>query len=97
MVWITSKGHIRGINVSWIAHQNTIGDSLFYTLQSDALILSAHPIDRMFMLTHNGKEIKNISAHQVHTLIKKQLSVPSSSQPKGAYRENSPSEKHISR
>jgi hypothetical protein len=50
----------------------------------------------MFMLTYNGKEIKDISAHQVRTLIKKQLST-ASSQPKGAYRENIAPEKHISR
>ncbi len=96
MVWITSKGHIRGINVSWVAHQNTIGDSLFYTLQSDAMVLSAHPKDRMFILTYNGKEIKNISAHQARILIRKQLSMPLSSQPKGAYRENTPPETPLS-
>lgn len=96
MIWITHKGYIRSINASWISDQKTKNNALFYTLQCDALVLNAHPIDRRFILTYNGKDVKNISAHQAQTIIKKQLST-ASSQPKGAYRENSSSEKHISR
>jgi hypothetical protein len=96
LIWITSKGQIRGINVDWIADQNTQNEALFYTTQSDALILHAHPINRMFMLTYNGKEIKNLSAHHIRTLIKKQLSPISSLKRKGAYRESNTTEKSIS-
>ena len=97
MIWVTHTGYIRGINASWISQDKTKDSTLFYTLQCDALVLNAHPIDRRFMLTYNGKEVKNISAHQVLTLIKKQLSTASSSQSQGVYRENNASEKHISR
>jgi len=95
MIWVTKKGQIRGINVSWITHQKALDNTLFYTIQSDAIVLTAHPINRMFILTHNGKEIKNISAHQVLTMIKKQLSVSSPKQ-KGAYRESTSPEKPLS-
>lgn len=96
MIWATSKGQIKGINVCWISNQKTIDGTLFYTLQSDALVLSAHPINRMFVLTYNGQEIKDLSAHQVRILIKKQLS-RSLPQRKGVYRENISSEKSLSR
>jgi len=97
MIWITSKGQIRGINVSWITNQKIQDGTLFYTLQSDAIVLSAHPINRMFVLMYNGREIKNISAHQVRTIIKKQLSLSTSPKNTGAYRESTSSEKYLSR
>lgn len=72
-------------------------DMIFYTLQSDALILMAHPIQRSFSLIINGKETKNITAHQIHAMIKRQFSLISLPQkPKGAYRENNAAEKSIS-
>src|SRR6185369_15857234 len=85
MVWVNTNGKIRGINVTWNNKQEAKEDALCYTLQSDAIIFNAHPISRTFSLTINGKETKNLSAHHVHTMIKKQLSSLSSSQgPKGA-------------
>lgn len=96
MVWVSSHGKVKGINTSWITDQETKKDTLFYTLHSDALVLSAHPINRTFSLIHNGKEIKNISAHHVRTMIKKQFSLPSSSQHKGAYREINSSKESLS-
>jgi len=95
MVWIDTNGKIRGINVAWIAHQEKREDALFYTLQSDAIILHAHPINRTFVLTVYGKETRNVTAHQVHTLLKQQLSSFGSSKHKGAYRENNSPEKSL--
>jgi len=96
MVWIHTNGKIKGINVDWVNNNDTSTDALFYTTQSDAIILSAHPISRTFSLMMNGKEIKNLSAHQVHTIIKKQLSSLASSLHKGVYREHNKAEKTIS-
>lgn len=78
MIWVNTSGTIRGINATWNNGKE---------LQSDAIVFSAHPISRNFAVIIAGKEIKNLSAHHVHTIIKKQLSSPSSSHPKGAYRE----------
>lgn len=88
MVWVNTSGKIRGINVTWNNQQEKC---------DDAIIFSAHPVSRTFSLIINGKETKNLSAHHVHTMIKKQLSSLSSSQwTKGAYREHTKSEKTIS-
>jgi hypothetical protein len=95
MVWITTSGKIRSINVAWVAHQEKREDALFYTLQSDAIILSAHPLNRTFTLTTAGKETKNLSAQQVCIMIKKQLSLSFSRKHKGAYRESTAPEKSL--
>jgi hypothetical protein len=87
MIWVNTSGKIRGINVTWANNQEKI---------DDAIIFSAHPISRTFSVIINGKETKNLSAHQVHIMIKKQLSSLSSSHLKGAYREHTQSEKTIS-
>lgn len=87
MVWITTSGKIKALNSSWSVDQEAINDSL---------VLSADPINRMFSLAHDGMQTKNISAHRLRALIKKQLSLSSPSHHKGAYRENSTSEKHVS-
>jgi hypothetical protein len=88
MIWVNTSGKIRGINVTWNNKQEKC---------DDAIIFSAHPISRTFSLIIYGKETKNLSAHHVHGMIKKQLSSLSSSQwPKGAYREHTKSEKTIS-
>jgi hypothetical protein len=88
MIWVNTTGKIRGINVIWNNKQETY---------DNAIIFSAHPVSRAFSVIINGKETKNLSAHHVHTMIKKQLSSLSSSQwPKGAYREHTKSEKTIS-
>lgn len=88
MVWVNTNGKLRGINVTWNNKQEKY---------DDAIIFSAHSMSRTFSLIINGKETKNLSAHHVHTMIKKQLSSLSSSQgPKGAYREHTKSEKTIS-
>ncbi|HLW72761.1 MAG TPA: hypothetical protein VKR54_01815, partial [Candidatus Babeliales bacterium] len=96
MVWIDISGKIRGINVTWNTTKNTQEDALFYTLQSDAIVFSAHPLSRTFTLIIKGKETKNLSAHHVRIMIKKQLSPLSSTQPKGAYREKNRTEKSLS-
>jgi hypothetical protein len=88
MIWVNTSGKIRGINVTWNNIQETCDDHIIFT---------AHPASRTFSVIINGKETKNLSAHHVHTMIKKQLSSLSSSQrPKGAYREYTKSEKTIS-
>ncbi|HEX4069223.1 MAG TPA: hypothetical protein VHX42_03940 [Candidatus Babeliales bacterium] len=88
MIWVNTSGKIRGINVTWNNTQETY---------DDAIIFSAHPISRTFSLIIHGKETKNLSAHHVHNMIKKQLSSLSSSQwAKGVYREHTKSEKTIS-
>lgn len=96
MVWVNTKGKIRGINVHWTNYKDTKTDALFYTTQSDAIIFNAHPISRTFSLIIHGKEIQNLSAHHMHTMIKKQLSSVSSSHHKGAFREHNKAEKTIS-
>lgn len=96
MVWLDTKGTIRGINVSWIARKESTDDRLFYTLVSDALIISVHATNRTFTVAMSGKEIKNLAAHHVQTIVKKQLSDNKSSKHKGAYRENSKLEKPLS-
>jgi hypothetical protein len=96
MVWVDTSGKIRGINVGWNTTTEKKKDALFYTLQSDAIVFNAHPISRTFTLIIKGKETKNLSAHHVHTMIKKQLSSLSSSPHKGAYREKSGTEKSLS-
>lgn len=88
MVWINTAGKLRGINTMWNNKKETY---------DNAIIFSAHPVSRAFSVIINGKETKNLSAHHVHTMIKKQLSSLSSSQwPKGAYREYTKSEKTLS-
>lgn len=78
MVWINTSGKIRSINVTW---REKTDNALFYTTTSDAIIFSAHPISRTFTLISKGKEIKNLSTHHIHTMIKKQLSSNQSSYP----------------
>jgi hypothetical protein len=88
MIWISTSGKIRGINVTWNSKQEKY---------DNAIIVSAHPISRTFSVIMHGREAKNLSAHHVHTMIKKQLSSLSSSQwTKGVYRGNTKSEKTIS-
>jgi hypothetical protein len=88
MVWVNTSGKIRGINVMWNNMQEKCDDHIMF---------SAHPASRTFSVIINGKETKNLSAHHVHTMIKKQLSSLSSSQwAKGAYREHTKSEKTLS-
>ena len=96
MIWIDTNGKIRGMNVTWNNPQEKQENALFYTLQSDAIVFNVHPISRTFTLIIKGKETKNLSAHHVHTMIKKQLSPRSSSHPKGAYRENNKPENTLS-
>jgi hypothetical protein len=95
MIWIDTHGKIRGINAYWITKQEK-NDALFYSLHSDIIIISAHPFTRTFTLICHGIETKNITAHQVRAMLKKQLSLQSSSQHKGAYRENTTTEKSLS-
>lgn len=96
MVWISASGKIRGMNVLWNVDHEVKKDSLFYTSQSDALVLSADPTNRMFTIVSNGQKTNNITAHQVRIMLKQRLSLTSSLKHKGAYRESSSSEKSIS-
>lgn len=103
MVWIDTNGRVRGINVSWINHHEKMQlrpahalykeNALFYTLQTDAIVFNAHHLSRNFTLIINGQETAHLSAHQVQTMIKKQLSIKTSKKHKGAYRENTATEK----
>ncbi len=94
MIWLDSNGKIRSINASWIADKEKNEDAVFYTLQTDAIMVSADPTSRTFTVVSNGTETKNIVAHHVRAFIKKQQHSPLSKQ-KGAYRENSSSEKSL--
>ncbi|HSC24674.1 MAG TPA: hypothetical protein VLB80_00455 [Candidatus Babeliales bacterium] len=87
MIWVDTQGKIRGINAVWSY------ETPFHTLQNDAIIISAHPISRTFTFIVSGKETKNISAHHVRMLIKKQLSYRASPSHKGIYREHDSPEK----
>ena len=88
MIWISTAGKLKSINTVWKLPKEK--------MESDALIFSAHPISRTFTLIIQGKETKNLSAHHVHTMIKKQLLLQSSSLSKGAHRGKNQSEKTIS-
>ena len=96
MVWISTSGTIRGINVSW-ATDNPGDSANTYTMHTDAIVLNAQPLSRTFSIIAKGKETKNIAAHQIHTTIKKQLACTVSSKQKGVYRESSKPEKSLSR
>jgi hypothetical protein len=96
MVWITTTGTLRGINAQWHTATEQKDDALFYSTQCDAFIFTADHVSRSFSLITQGKETKNISAHQLHLMIKKQLSLISPSSPKGAYREHTKAEKTAS-
>ena len=106
MVWLDTSGRVRGINVAWInnhqekeqlrpAHSVHKDNALFYTLQTDAIICSAHHLSRTFSLIIKGQETAHLSAHQVQTMIKKQLSIKTVQHHKGAYRENVTTEKSL--
>lgn len=98
MVWIDTNGRIRGINVAWINHhqEKIQKNALFYTQQTDAIVFNAHPLSRTFTLIINAHETAHLSAHQVHAMIKKQLSIKAPSKKhKGAYRENVATEKSL--
>lgn len=73
MVWIDSSGKIRGINVSWLDEKNVHDDSFLFTTHTDAIVLASNPIARTFTTIHRGKELRNIPAHHVNAIIKKQL------------------------
>jgi len=103
IMWITSQGHIKGINAMWQT-ENTLSqhitntifnkkDALFYSLQSDALILHINQFIRYFTLIAHGKEIPRISAHEIKNHLKKELNYQSSLYKKGFSRENNSSEK----
>src|SRR3984893_10089955 len=77
MIWITTSNKIKAFNTSWIVDQEVL-------MHSDTVILSANRINRMFTLTHSSVETKNISAHQVRSMLTKQLSVSLPSHHKGA-------------
>src|SRR5260221_8174230 len=47
MIWISTNGKIRGINVTWNNKQETC---------DDAIVLSAHPVSRTFSVIMHGKE-----------------------------------------
>jgi hypothetical protein len=95
MLWIDTKNNIKGINSSWIT-QETLhkNNTLFYTLQNDAIVLITNPDLRNFTILHNGKAVDNLSAYNAQILIKKYLNI---SQPrKGMTNENNSNEKFIS-
>jgi hypothetical protein len=91
IVWITTSGKIRGINATWL------NDAFVYAVQHDALVFSTHPISRTFSIIINGKEHKNLPAHHVKVLIKKHLSLLTSSPHKGIYHENNAPENSLTR
>ena len=106
IVLVNANGFIKGINVVWCTKQTKTTtlhpvllhkeNALFYTLQTDALIFQANPVNRQFTLIMNGKEIVHLSAHQIKVMIKKHLTSNHHIQSKGAYYENSSTEKPLS-
>jgi len=87
MVWINTQGKLYGINASWHTsldqQKNVIqslhhkADALFYSLQTDALIIHFNHITRKCSLIIQGQETTHLSAHQLphkktHSLIAKQ-------------------------
>ena len=89
MVWITTAGKIRSFNNVWHM-QDKKEDALFFTQQTDAIIIITEPVNRTFTLIMHGKETRNLSAHQVRTMIKKELSFTTARKHKGAYHEAHP-------
>jgi|SRR5581483_10497195 len=88
MMWVTSSGIIRGINAQWIQEKNKIEPTttinsffdkkaaLFYSLQSDAIIMHINHYTRTFTCITRGNEVHNISAHDIKSKIQKELSLP---------------------
>lgn len=105
MVWITQHGQIKGMNAVWHAErspeQTTIHtlfnkkDALFYTQQSDALIVHINPFQRTFTLITAGKEIPSITSNTIKATIQQHLSPSTTIKNKGAARESSSSEKTL--
>lgn len=105
MMWVTNQGIIRALNASWVQEttvkeniKNTFfnkKDALFYTLQSDALVLHAHPLTRAFTLISNGKETSSIPINEIKNHITKQLSLSLSIKAKEVKHESSTTENHF--
>lgn len=100
MVWLDTTGRIRSINTLWhstpeTAHLSLIKNALFYTLHTDAIMIHTNHINRTFSIIINGKETTALSAQQIHTLIKKQLSMKTTHQNKGSHHESITTEKSL--
>lgn len=86
MVWINTHGQLYGINATWHVQHNNVhtklynykADALFYSLQTDVIIVHLNCITREFTLISQGQETNHLSAHNLRMLIKKQLSSSSS-------------------
>ncbi len=100
MIWLDTNGRIRSINTLWHSttetkHLSLTKNALFYTLHTDAIMIYTNHINRTFSTIINGKEITTLSAQQIHTLIKKQLSLKTTHQNKGSHHESITAEKSL--
>lgn len=94
MIWITSQGTLHSPAASWreipsIRQCDTFFDyALFFTSQTDALIIIADPINDLFSIIAQGKHTANISVDHAVTIVKKHLHHHiNSSNKKGVLRE----------
>jgi len=92
MIWVDTRGKLRGINVSWLDERSQQEDAILFTSHTDAIVFSINPTSRTFTTIHRGKELRNIPSHHIGALIKKQLSQHVSKN-KGMYHASTATEK----
>ena len=86
MMWITSRGTLRGINTQWNVSPHDIiidhaithrplwqQEALFYTHKTDALVFASSPATRTFTLIAQGKIVEHMNAQHALATLKKFL------------------------
>lgn len=94
MIWISTNGIIRSINTTWVStkHHNT-PDAFIYSTHTDMIVFHTTPLTRTSTLILDGKEFSSLSAHNLRTLIKKQITPTVCKKDGKVYRERNQSEK----
>lgn len=83
LLWITSKGIIRGINGRWLSLPHTAiqeksllsweDEAAAYTAKTDALVLHKNIETNTFSVIIKGISTHNLATHQIVPLIKKHI------------------------
>jgi len=104
MIWITSTGIFRGVNVTWkrkLYDEPLVIDDTYpqrISTKLDCLILHIDPATRLFTITADGKVHQNISPEHAARIINKHIAPPFKRK-KGVYYEKrydfSTTQKHI--
>ena len=82
MLWITSKGIIRGVNTSWKAtwhpeayqtNEAWIDDAIVYTAKSDAVLLHINPTKHSYTIAVDGTISSELTLEQASLLVRKKI------------------------